>query len=90
MANARPQCSLRREDRTRFLGQLQAGIRSKYVAYHINVRQNTFVRLRPRHQANASVKDLPGSGRPKVTTQREDCYIALTAGRRSKSPRTSS
>ena len=79
MAKARPHRPLRRlsdEDSARALGRLEAGIQPQDIANQFNVHRSTIVRLGQRYRATGSVKDLPRSGRPKVTTQREDRYMS--------------
>ena len=85
MANARPFRALRKlsdEERVRSLGRMEAGIHRKDVANQFNVHRSTIIRLRDRHRATGTVSDRPRSGRPKVTTQHEDRYIAVTVARR--------
>lgn len=85
MANARPHRPLRRlsdEDRARAVGRLEAGIPPQTVADHlmsIAVLLYDFVK---RHRVAGRVSDRPRSGRPKVTTHREDRYLAVTVARR--------
>ena len=86
MANARPFRDLRKlshEERARALGRMEAGIHPQDVANQFNVHRSTIIRLRDRHRATGTVSDRPRSGRPKVTTQHEDRYIAVTVARRS-------
>lgn len=85
MANARPFRALRKltdEERARALGRLEAGAHPQDVANQFNVHRSTIVRIRQRHQATGAVSDRPRSGRPRVTTHREDRYIAVTVARR--------
>ena len=85
MANARPFRALRKlsdEERARALGRMEAGIHPRDVANQFNVHRSTIIRLRDRHRATGTVSDRPRSGRPKVTTQHEDRYIAVTVARR--------
>ena len=85
MANARPFRVLRKlsdEERARALGRMEAGIHPQDVANQFNVHRSTIIRLRDRHRATGTVSDRPRSGRPKVTTQHEDRYIAVTVARR--------
>ena len=84
MANARPLRALRKlsdEERARALGRIEAGTRPQDVADQFNVHRSTIIRLRDRHQAMMTVSDWPRSERPKVTTQHEDRYIAVTVAR---------
>ena len=85
MANARHFRALRKlsdEERARALGRMEAGIHPQDVANQFNVHRSTIIRLRDRHRATGTVSDRPRSGRPKVTTQHEDRYIAVTVARR--------
>jgi len=47
------------------------------VAEHLQVHRSTISRLLARHRATGSVRDRPRSGRPRVTTQRQDRLIRL-------------
>ena len=85
MANARPFRALRKlsdEERAWALGRMETGIHPQDVANQFNVHRSTIIRLRDRHQATGTVSDRPRSGRPKVTTQHEERYIAVTVARR--------
>ena len=85
MANARHFRALRKlsdEERARALGRMVAGIHPQDVANQFNVHPSTIIRLRDRHRATGTVSERPRSGRPKVTTQHEDRYIAVTVARR--------
>ena len=85
MANKRPFRALRKlsdEERARELGRIEAGIRPQDVANLFSVHRSTIIRLHDRHRATGTVSDQPRSGRPKVTTQHEDRYTAVTVSRR--------
>ena len=85
MANARPFRALRKlsdEERARALGRIEADTHQQEVANQYNVHRSTIIRLRDRHRATGTVSDRPRSGRPKVTTQHDDRYIAVTVARR--------
>ena len=86
MANSRPLRALRElsdEERARPLGRIEAGIHPQDVPYQFNVHRScTIFRLRDRHQVTGTISDRPRSGRPKVTTQHEVRYIAVTVARR--------
>ena len=60
---------------------MEAGIHPQDVANQLNVHRSTIIRLRDSHRATGTVSDRPRSGRPKVTTQHEDRYIAVTVAR---------
>ena len=70
------------EERAQALGRIEAGIHPQDVANQFNVHCSTIIRLRDHHRATETVSDRPRSGRPKVTTQHEDRYIAVTVARR--------
>ena len=83
MANTRPFRALRKlsdEERALALGRIEAGIHPQDVANQFKGHHSTIIRLRDRHQTMGT--DQPRSGRPKVTTQHEDRYIAVTVARR--------
>lgn len=61
--------------RERAIGMLNAGRRPAYVAIHFGVHVKTIRRLRNRFQQTGSVRHLPRSGRPRVTTRRQDVNI---------------
>ena len=85
MVNARPFRALNKlfdEERARTLGRIEAGIHPQDVANQFNVHRSTIIRLRDRHRATRTVSDRLRSRRPKVTTQHEDQYIAVTVARR--------
>ena len=63
---------LRNDQRSRAVGMLESGLTQKRVAGLFGVARITINRLRQRYRANASVADRPRTGRPRVTTQRED------------------
>lgn len=70
---------LNNQDRARLIGQIQAG-RSKHdVAYEFGVHVRTVTRLMNKFNATGELKDLPRSGRPKVTTVREDNFVRQCA-----------
>lgn len=68
---------LSREQRLRALGRLEAGEPAAQVARAFNVHEQTIRRLRHRHAQTGSVDDRPRSGRPRVTTRRQDRLILL-------------
>ena len=85
MANARHFRVLRKlsdDERPRALGRMEAGIHPQDVANQLNIHRSTIIPLRDSHRATGTVSDRPRSGRPKVTTQHEDRYIAVTVARR--------
>ncbi|MEW8545001.1 MAG: transposase [Candidatus Thiodiazotropha sp.] len=68
-------------DRARALGCLDAGMRSREVARRFHTSHQTINRIRQRYRQTGQFKDMPRSGRPKVTTRAEDRYIATTVAR---------
>jgi len=66
---------LSREERSRAIGQLQAGVPVRRVALLFNVSRTTVYYWQQRFQANTGVADLQRSGRPRVTTPGEDRHI---------------
>lgn len=60
------------------LGMLQAGRTQEQVAGVFGVARMTICRLWRRFTTTGSVSDAPRSGRPRVTTPREDRYITRT------------
>lgn len=62
-------------DRARALGQLQMGRSSREVARVFNTSRQSIGRIRQRYAATGDVKDLPRSGRPRVTSRAEDRHI---------------
>jgi transposase len=59
------------------IGWLEAGESQTAVARIFNVSQSTISRLWDRYQQNGSTRDLPGSGRQRVTTATQDRLIRL-------------
>ena len=68
-------------DRARALGCLDAGMRSREVARRFHTSHQTINRILQRYRQTGQFKDMPRSGRPKVTTRAEDRYIATTVAR---------
>ena len=67
--------SLSPNDRTMAVGMLEAGQSARDVARRFGVSHSTILRLNERFQTTRSVKDMPGSGRPKKTTLAQDRYL---------------
>ena len=63
------------------IGQLQAGRRQCDVARAVGVSQQAISALSRKFQMTGNVDDLPRSGRPKVTTPREDRSLVNAARR---------
>ena len=68
-------------DRARALGCLDAGMRSREVAKRFHTSHQTINRIRQRYRQTGQFKDMPRTGRPKVTTRAEDRYNATTVAR---------
>ena len=69
-------------DRGRALGFLQSGWSARRVAEHFGVHRVTISRLNSRFRDTGHVQDRSRSGRPRITTVRQDRYIETTAVRR--------
>ena len=67
------------EDRVRAIAWLQGGNTQRNVTVRLGVSQSVVGRLWQRFQATNSVRNRPRSGRPRSTTNREDCYITNMA-----------
>ena len=88
--NARQQCSthfksndttmprLNADSRQRALGNLEAGMDARQVARAFGVHVSTIYSLTDRFLQNNNVVDHPRSGRPRVTSQRQDRNIVRT------------
>lgn len=63
------------QDRERAIGRLQVGDSPSVVANAFNVAVSTITRLWIRFQTNGSTRDNLRSGRPRVTTARQDRQI---------------
>lgn len=61
--------------RNQAIGRLEAGESVQDVARHFNVNITTIYRLLHRYNATQTTDDLPRSGRPRVTTPRQDRQI---------------
>ena len=66
---------LLRNDRWSPVGMLESGLSQREVATHFNVHTNTIGRMWNRFRATETIDDRPRSGRPRVTTPRQDRYI---------------
>ena len=70
---------LNADSRQRALGNLEAGMDARQVARAFGVHVSTIYRLTDRFLQNNNVVDRPRSGRPRVTSQRQDRNIVRTA-----------
>lgn len=68
---------LNEAQRNNAIGRLQCGVSFSAVARNFNVAPSTITRLWYRYQRQGSTRDLPRSGRPRVTTRAQDRYIRL-------------
>lgn len=66
---------LTRNQRHQALGRLQAGQTARQVANAFQVHVRTIYRLQQRYQTTNTTDDRPRSGRPRVTTRRQDRQI---------------
>ena len=66
---------LSQQQRDQALGRLHAGETARRVANHFNVNVRTIYRLQQRVQATGTSSDRPRSGRPPVTTLRQNRQI---------------
>ncbi|KAK7097906.1 hypothetical protein V1264_004812 [Littorina saxatilis] len=66
-------------DRGRAIGWLQDGVAARQVAQRLAVAPSVIIRLKQRFHATGRVQERQRSGRPRVTTQREDRFIQRQA-----------
>ncbi|KAK7105615.1 hypothetical protein V1264_016974 [Littorina saxatilis] len=66
-------------DRGRAMGWLQDGVAARQVAQRLAVAPSVIIRLKQRFHATGRVQERQRSGRPRVTTQREDRFIQRQA-----------
>ena len=64
-------------DRARVIGNLEAGLKQRDVAVLFGVSQSIVSKLRLRYRDTHDVKDMPKSGKPRITTDRVDRSIRL-------------
>ena len=69
---------LSNEQCARVLGQLEARATAAHVTRVFGVNERTVQRLRQKFATYGTVADLPRSGRPRVTSLRQDRHIQLT------------
>jgi len=75
----RPGLSIK--DRNIALGLLLGGARASDVARRFGCTERTIYRLQQRVRQTGSVNDLLRSGRPRITTPREDRYMVTSSSR---------
>ena len=68
---------LNESDRWRAVGMIEAGVRHTDVARQFDVHRNTVDALWRRYQQFGTTRDRPRSGRPRVTSNRQDTYIRV-------------
>ena len=68
---------LNETDRGRAVGMIEAGVRHSDVARQFGVHRNTVDALWRRYQQFGATRDRPRSGRPRVTSIRQDTYIRV-------------
>ena len=66
---------LRQNRREQIIGRLQAGERPTVIANAMNCSVRTIERLTERYNATNSTADRPRSGRPRITTARQDRHL---------------
>ena len=66
---------LSKTDRARALGCIDVGMRSREVERRFRTSHQTITRIVQRYRHSREFKDLPRSGRPRVTTRAEDRYF---------------
>ena len=76
------------EERNRALGMLDAGASINRIAAAFHVMARSISRLRQRVRLTGSPGDRPRSGRPRVLTPADDCFIRLTSLRNRFTPAT--
>ena len=63
------------EERTRTLAMLECGQTEEQIARRFHVSCSTVTRLIRRVRVTETVADRPCSGRPRITTVRQDNYV---------------
>lgn len=76
------------EQRGRAYGMLESGMTRTQVARFFGVSPSTVSRNVRRYRQTGHFKDLPRSGRPRVTSVRQDRYVRLSHLRRRIQPAT--
>ncbi|GFU66131.1 transposable element Tcb2 transposase [Trichonephila clavipes] len=72
-------CQLDMFTKGRIVGMLESSRSQTEVSRILNVDQSVISRLRQRFQKTGSVIRQPVSGRPRVTTRRQDRYLVISA-----------
>ena len=68
---------LNNDERNQAIEMLNAGFSATVVSRHFGCIRKTNERLQRRFRVTGNVADCPRSGRPRVTTAADDCYIVL-------------
>ena len=68
---------LAKNERLRAIGMLETGMPQNVVARRLGVHRNTMQSLWRRYRQIGSIRDRPRSGRPFVTSRRQDNHIRL-------------
>ena len=68
---------LSEKERLRAIGMLETGMPQNVVARRFGVHRNTIQSLWRHYQQNGNIRDRPCSGRPRVTSRRQDNNIPL-------------
>ena len=68
-------------NRAIIVGQIQVGTKQRDIAARFVISQSAVSKLSKKFNDTNEVKNKPRSGRPKITSQREDQYIEANAGR---------
>ena len=63
---------LSESERRIIVGQYRAGVKQRDIAVNMHCSQSTVSRTISKFRNHQTLKNLPKSGRPKVTTPRED------------------
>ena len=67
--------------RAMIIGRLQSGRNQYEVARFFGVSQSAVSKIKHKFMETNGVKDRPRSGRPRVTTRREDVFLTTQASR---------
>lgn len=62
-------------EKGRILEKLDSGVPSRQIAKEFSTSKNTVLRIKRKFEATGSVDRTPGSGRPKITTDRDNRMI---------------
>ena len=62
---------------TNLFGMLNARMSATVVSLHFDCTPKTIKHLRRQFRVTGNITDRPHSGRPRVTTATDDCYIVL-------------